>query len=142
MSKQTITVSVFQNSTTEQPLKKTDIRRIISYICTQERVGTAELSVVLVDDKTIRAMNKHFLRHDYVTDVITFPLEEDRINAEMYINVQQAKRQAKEHRVSVQNEMTRLIVHGTLHALGYDDTTPTQRKKMHAVQERYVSDLS
>ncbi|MEW6061915.1 MAG: rRNA maturation RNase YbeY [Bacteroidota bacterium] len=141
-SKQAIDVDFFQSSNVTQPLRKGDIRRIVSHVCRQEHVWRAELSIVLVDDKAIQTMNKHFLGHDYVTDVITFPLEHDRISAEVYINVQQAKRQAKEHGVSVQNEMTRLVVHGTLHALGYDDTTSRKRKMMHTVQERYVSDLS
>lgn len=118
------------------------IQRTAEFVCQQEHVSNAELSFVLVNDRTIRAINKKFLKHDYVTDVITFPLELNEVNAEIYINGQQAKRQAKENSVTVNNEMIRLVVHGTLHAIGYDDTTSEEKKMMDSIQERYVAELS
>jgi probable rRNA maturation factor len=119
-----------------------EIKRIVEFVCVKEKIKNAELSFVIVNDRTIRTINKKFLRHDFVTDVITFPLEPSVINAEIYINTQQAKRQAKENYVTLKNEITRLVVHGTLHAIGYDDTTVILKKKMDSVQERYVSELS
>lgn len=118
------------------------VKRAVRYVCLGEKVTEAELSFVIVNDGRIRTINRKFLHHDYVTDVITFPLEPKQVSAEIYINGQQAKRQAKEHHVSVKNEMTRLVVHGTLHAIGYDDTTTASKKRMDSIQERYVSELS
>lgn len=118
------------------------VQKAAHYVCLAESVKHAELSFVIINDARIRTINRKFLGHDYVTDVITFPLEQKEVSAEIYINSRQAKRQAKEHHVSVKNEMIRLVVHGTLHAIGYDDTTATAKKKMDTVQERYVSDLS
>ena len=119
-----------------------DVERIASYVCKKEKVRDAELSFVIIDDGKIRTINKKFLGHDYSTDVITFPLEEKKVSAEIYINARQLKRQAKENGVTAQNEMTRLVVHGTLHAIGYDDTKSLSKKRMFAVQERYVEQLS
>ena len=118
------------------------IQRIAEFVCRKEKVKNAELSFVIVPNRTIRTINKKFLKHDYDTDVITFPLETKEVNAEIYINAQQAKRQAAENNVTVKNELTRLVVHGTLHAIGYDDGKPESRKKMTAIQERYVAELS
>ncbi|MFZ4620458.1 MAG: rRNA maturation RNase YbeY [Bacteroidota bacterium] len=118
------------------------VKKIVQYVCLAEKVKVAELSFVIINDARIRTINRKFLGHDYVTDVITFPLELKEVSAEIYINGMQAKRQAKENHVSVRNEMTRLVVHGTLHAMGYDDTTPTSKKRMDSIQERYVSELS
>lgn len=123
-------------------LTKKEIKNIASFVCRREKVKSAELSFVIVNDRKIRTINKNFLRHDYVTDVITFPLEEEKVNAEIYINVQQAVRQAKRYRVTLKNEMIRLIIHGTLHAFGYDDITQQGRDRMVRIQERYVSELS
>jgi probable rRNA maturation factor len=120
----------------------TAIRRTAEFVCRRERVKNAEFSFVLVDDRSIRRINKKFLNHNYVTDVITFPLEQDEVNAEIYVNAQQARRQAKELGITVRNELTRLVVHGTLHAIGYDDSTKKSKKRMDSIQERYVSELS
>lgn len=119
-----------------------DIKRIVEFVCTKKKIKNAELSFVIVSDRVIRTINKKFLHHDYVTDVITFPLETAFVNAEIYINGQQAKRQAKENQVTIRNEIIRLVVHGVLHAIGYDDTSVTTKKKMDSIQERYVSELN
>lgn len=116
-------------------------RTIVRAVCAGEKVRIGELSFVILNDGRIRTINRKFLGHDYVTDVITFPLEEEGLTAEIFINVRQAARQAKEYGVSLKNELTRLVVHGTLHALGYSDTTKAERERMHRVQERYVTAL-
>ncbi len=119
-----------------------DIQRIVQYVCKQEKIRNADLSFVFADDKKIRSINKKFLNHDSVTDIITFPLEEETVEAEIYINVIQARRQAKEYFTTMRNEMIRLIVHGTLHSIGYIDTNPADKKVMFDKQERYVTKLS
>lgn len=121
---------------------KAEFRRIVQYVCRKQKVKEAEFSFVIVNDGMIRSINKKFLQHDFVTDVITFPLERNRNVAEIYINAEQLKRQAKENGVTMKNETIRLVVHSILHTVGYDDTTPTAKKKMDAVQERYVAELS
>jgi rRNA maturation RNase YbeY len=123
-------------------LPKAEFRKVVQHVCRRHKVTAAEFSFVIVDDRTIRSINKKFLKHDVVTDIITFPLENDRIAAEIYICAPQMRRQAKEQQVTVTNEMTRLIVHGILHTLGYDDTTSAKKKEMDAIQERYVAQLS
>jgi len=136
-----IAVSVFKEYTAIS-FSSAAIQRTAEYVCRSEGVKIAELSFVIVDDGTMRAMNKKFLKHNYITDVITFPLEQKGVNAEIYIDAQQAKRQAKEHAVTVKNEMMRLVVHGTLHSIGYRDTTKGSKKRMDSIQERYVSELN
>lgn len=99
----------------------------------------AWISVVLIDSRLCRRLNRTFLHHDYVTDVISFPLETGRrLEAEIYVNLDQARRQAREVGVSVAEEIARLVIHGTLHLLGYDDRTARQARRMHRVQERYL----
>lgn len=136
-----IQVAVIRDSVSSTRITKKEIQNTVSVVCRGEKVKDAELSFVIVNDKKIRTINKRFLDHDYVTDVITFPLEEKRISAEIYINVQQAIRQAKQYGVTSKNEMIRLVVHGTLHALGYDDTKKKERELMLTVQEQYVSKI-
>lgn len=118
------------------------VQRIVQYVCKQEKILDAKLSFVFIDDRKMRAINKKFLMHNGTTDIITFPLEEKKIDAEIYINVAQAKKQAKKFLTTMKNEMIRLIVHGTLHSFGYIDTNPADKKVMFDRQERYVAKLS
>ena len=84
-------------------------------------------------------MNRRYLRHDHVTDVISFPLWEidEPPVGDIYIGYEQAQRQAEEAGVALEQEIARLAIHGTLHVLGHehpDDETRTT-SKMWQLQE-------
>ena len=105
----------------------------------RERVPNGRISLVFVDDNAIKKINTKYLGHRSSTDVLTFPIEAPpTIEAEIYVNVKQARRQARQYRVTIANELTRLIIHGVLHALGYDDKRTNRRERMFELQEKYV----
>ncbi|HEX2165847.1 MAG TPA: rRNA maturation RNase YbeY [Longimicrobiales bacterium] len=110
-----------------------------------ENVRDAELSVTLLDDAEITAMNREFLSHDGVTDVISFALYgegEDPVG-DVYIGCDQALRQAISNEVSAAEELARLAVHGTLHILGHDHPDGSERLKseMWQLQEKVVKQV-
>lgn len=91
----------------------------------------------------MRRINRAFLGHDYSTDVISFPLKDGLgFDGELYINLDRAKTQAKEYDVPYSQEVRRLLIHGTLHLLGYDDTTTKQRKRMQRREDYYLTRLT
>lgn len=123
----------------EQRITNRTVLRTVSLVLKKERVSNGNISLVFTDDSSIKKLNTKHLGHRRSTDVITFPIEAPpSLEAEIYVNVQQARRQAREYGVTVGNELTRLIVHGLLHALGYNDKRTNERKKMFELQERYV----
>ena len=123
----------------ERRMSKKAVHRTVSYVLKKEKVSNGKISLVFVDDNAIKKINTKYLGHSWSTDVITFPIEVlPSLEAEIYINVRQARRQARQYRVSIANELTRLIVHGILHAVGYDDRRTNRRKEMIDLQERYV----
>ena len=89
-------------------------------------------------------MNGTYLGHRRTTDVLTFPLHEKgsrRLSGEIYVNLDQARRQAREYGVSIREETARLVIHGALHLCGYLDGTPAEQRRMTGRQERYVRSL-
>jgi probable rRNA maturation factor len=75
----------------------------------------------LVSDETVAGLNEEYLSHEGPTDVISFPLgDERRIVGDVYIGLEQAARQAEEFGVSRSEEILRLTIHGMLHILGWD----------------------
>jgi probable rRNA maturation factor len=80
------------------------------------RGDIAELSIALIDDATMRGLNHRFRGKNKTTDVLTFP-------DEIVISLDQARRQARDEKHSLATEVRYLIVHGILHALGYDHET-------------------
>jgi rRNA maturation RNase YbeY len=90
------------------------------------------LEINFIDSETIKEINKNFLSHDYSTDIITFNYSDVQniIDGEIFISVDDAKENAKKFKVKFLEEIGRLVAHGILHLIGFDDTTPDQRKKM------------
>ena len=98
--------------------------------------------IILVDDATIKKMHKQWFNDGSATDVITFPVvEEPPIEAEIYISIDTAKRNAERFGVTLTNELCRLAVHGALHIAGYDDATDELRTAMHHRENRYLARL-
>lgn len=109
-------------------------------------IGDAELSITLLDDKEIAAMNRDFLSHDVVTDVISFALYEEGEDpvGDIYIGLQQAERQAAANDIETTEELARLAVHGTLHVLGHDhphDAAERTRSEMWQLQESILAEV-
>ena len=117
--------------------------RLVREVFRREGHASGVVSVVMTDDREIRRINRRFLGHDRPTDVISFPLGEGgAVEGEIYINIDKASRQARSYRVSLGNEITRLVVHGTLHLLGYDDRTAAPARRMKKLEDMYVGSLA
>ena len=116
------------------------LKRLARRVLRGERFKkSGKVSVVLVDNASIRSLNKRYLGKDRETDVLSFTYGEDDVYGETYISVEQAREQAEEFGVSLETEMARLVIHGLLHILGYEDDTPDRKKKMTLLEDQYLS---
>lgn len=94
-----------------------------------EEVDGRNFSVAFVSDKRMMELNKFFRGKDSTTDVLSFPHEPDEFDkddanfGDIVISVEQAQRQAKENKLTLENEIKELILHGVLHLCGYDHET-------------------
>ena len=108
-------------------------------LCARERgaglTKVREISVVLVSDRKISQLHRRFLQIAGPTDVITFQ------HGEIFISVETAERQGKEHHTSLASELRLYLVHGLLHLQGLDDHRASHRRRMFAAQERIVASL-
>lgn len=88
-----------------------------------------EVSVAFVDDEAIRTLNRRFLDRDRPTDVLAFGLhgEGEPPVGDVYVGLEQARRQADEREIALDEELLRLAIHGTLHVLGHDHPEGPER---------------
>lgn len=127
-------------------VSKTLLERAVRATLVAEGIEQAEISVALLGDAAIRALNREHLRHDRATDVISFALhgEGEPPLGDVYIGVDQARRQAAEAGVAEGEELVRLAVHGTLHVLGWDhpeDADARLGSRMWRRQEHLVAEV-
>ncbi len=107
------------------------------------RQGTteAEISLTFVGRSLIRRLNREYLGHDYVTDVISFSLSEPQereLVGDIYICVPRAEQQAIWYGAPAREELVRLAAHGALHLLGFDHEDPGDAARMSKLQEACV----
>lgn len=101
--------------------------------------------MLLVGDRAIRRLNRAYLNHDHPTDVLAFPQPQGspspgpHLLGDVVISVDTAARQAKAHGHSLNQELALLLIHGLLHLLGYDDSTPAARRRMWSTQARLLA---
>lgn len=122
---------------------RAETQRTVQAVLRKENKTLSSLSVVFVGHRVMRRINRVYLGHDSSTDVISFPLRDGwGVDAELYINLERAKTQARQYRVPFTQEVRRLLIHGTLHLLGYDDATEKQRKQMQRREDFYLTRLT
>jgi len=109
------------------------------------RLDRAELSVVLVSDREMQALNRRWRRRDRPTDVISFAQREgaggapDGLLGDVVISLDTARRQAREQGESLGREADRLLVHGLLHLLGYDHERSASEARRMQRRERALA---
>lgn len=113
------------------------VERAVEAALEHGRRAGAELSIVFVDDATLRGL------HGRVTDVISFDLGEEGGGpaGEVYVSVERAHMVAERRGVSVERELTLYVVHGVLHLCGFDDRKKRDREQMRAAEGRVLASL-
>ena len=104
-----------------------------------KRVG--EIQYIFCSDDCLLDINKRFLDHDYYTDIVTFPLSESDqvISGEIYISVDRVRENAANNSVDFGTELARVIIHGILHLIGYDDQTEEEKRVMRSKEDYYLT---
>ncbi len=105
-------------------------RELVEEVCRALKLEMISCAIILTDDAYIQSLHQTYFNDPDTTDVITFDLGEEGTEGEIYICVDQAERQAREFGVSTLNETRRLIIHGLLHLVGYDDREEADRAEM------------
>ena len=121
-------------------LRKTkDLKDWIIKVIRSEAMEPGDLSFIFVSDEEIRDINREFLKHNFTTDVIAFDYREGKIiNGEIYMSIDTIRENAKIYRNKLINEVKRVMVHGVLHIIGYDDKEEVMKKEMKKREDLYL----
>ena len=131
---------IFIESESDQTFPKELLERAARAVLDLSASPDADMTIVLVEDARIQALNRDFLAHDAPTDVLSFPADEPdpetgrRYLGDVVISLARAAEQARERGHAFEAEMQLLVVHGVLHLLGHDHAGPEEKERMWAAQ--------
>ncbi len=134
------------------PLNLAQASKIAKTILLHEGVKKANLSIAFVSSQKIRALNKKFLKREYVTDVLAFDLKGNGVPSkkrrkvspvlgDIVISTDAAIQNANDYKSPLAREVVLYIIHGILHLLGYDDHSPRETKRMRKKEQELLGFL-
>ena len=131
-----------ENINEKYDIKKSCIKHLIKLIFVEEEKNYGLINVIFVDHDYIIKLNKRFLNKSSSTDVLSFLLSEPdthEIEGEIYINLDLVSEHAIKFKIPFEDEMKRVIIHGVLHLLGYNDLTKFEKESMTKKEDFYLS---
>jgi len=137
-----INLQIINNFDNQIKLSSKLIKKIISKIIFNESKYTAiQMSIIIVDDEYLRNLKIKYFNMDIFTDIITFNLSEGikDLDAEAYISWDRVKENSKEYKQTLNQELKRVVIHGCLHLVGFDDFKEDEIKKMRKKEKEYLN---
>jgi probable rRNA maturation factor len=127
------------------PITHNNVRELVFKVMYGEDCHFNEIIVNFVDNRAIKKLNKKHLNHDYFTDIITFPYNDKsakNIEGELFISLNTVKENGKIYESGYKMELSRVIIHGSLHLAGYLDRSMKQKELIREKENYYLSSLS
>lgn len=109
-------------------------------VASSEIRKVGDINIIFCSDNYILDVNMKYLQHDYFTDIITFDYCEGNVlSGDLFISIDSVRENAEFYKTGFQDELNRVIVHGILHLIGYDDHSKEEIKVMRSKEDYYLS---
>ena len=120
---------------------KKEIRTLLKEICKKENKKISFINCVFCSDSRLLEINKKYLNHTSLTDVVTFDFTPNKKNLEgdIYISIDRVKENARKYKETFKTELLRIIIHGLLHLIGFSDKTKEEKNTMTLKENEYLS---
>ena len=125
--------------------KEKHIFKLVSVVMKSENIKSAEILLIFTTDNVLMELKKEYFNQEHYTDVIAFRLndyDEYKVEGEIYISVPQVRKNAKQYNQAFNKELSRIIIHGSLHLLNYKDKTPQEKIKMTEKEDYFLNKIN
>jgi len=130
----------FNYEDTEYRIEETEnLIEWLDSIFEKEEKSFELIEYIICSDEYLLDINKQYLDHDYYTDIITFPLSKDPIEATIFISIDRIKDNADAFKQTLEDELHRVLAHGLLHLIGYNDKTETEVKEIREKENEHLA---
>ncbi len=122
---------------------ETSLKNWINAVASEQEFELGEINYIFCDDAYLHKLNVEFLDHDTLTDIISFDNSLGKLlNGDIFISVERVKDNAAEFKVSFQEELQRVMIHGILHYMGYKDKSEGEKEEMRKQENLAILKIS
>ena len=133
----------FQTRSKYKLANRTKIKAWLNSIIKEEGAKTGTITYLLIDDKEMAVYNQQFLQHNTLTDVITFENKDgNKISGDIVISTERIYENAEKYKVVFTEELYRVMAHGLLHLLGYNDKSNKEAKEIREKENYYLKKIT
>ncbi|MDY0253461.1 MAG: rRNA maturation RNase YbeY [Tenuifilaceae bacterium] len=123
--------------------QKRIIKKWISLVISSYNFKVGDINYIFCSDSEILKINTQYLNHNYYTDIITFPFSDrNTVSADMYISIHTVAHNASKYQQSFETELNRVMVHGVLHLLGFNDSNHDEVNQMRQAEDSCLALLN
>ena len=135
-------IHIYNESGQRLPVQRDTIEGVLHKLIHAFHIPAFDINCIFVQDDALREMKIQYFDEDVYTDIISFTLDcsEEFLEGELYISPERIRENALEYTVPVKQEFIRILIHGFLHLMGYEDSSEEERKTMRELEDRFLKE--
>jgi rRNA maturation RNase YbeY len=132
-------IEFFNESPSGIALDEEDAKRILTAVMRDLGYPEFSINVISLEDNALREMKKAYFDQDVFTDIISFNIDTDPLEGELYISPERIRANADSYGQPLEREFARILIHGACHLCGYDDISEEEKKEMTDLENRFLT---
>jgi len=134
-----LSVRIFYDGVKKRISKPAGVKGLVKEVIRSENRIPVDIDIIITTDEELLKINREFLKHDYLTDVIAFNYSLKKVVVgEIYISYETVRENSSKYNVPVNEELVRVIIHGVLHLCDYDDSNEELREIMRKKEDVWI----
>ena len=133
------TVEFFREGSVEIALDEEEAKRLITGVMTDLGYPEFSVNIISLEEDVLREMKKEYFKQDVFTDIISFNIDMDPLEGELYISPERIRQNAEKYEQGLDREFARIFIHGACHLCGYDDISDKEKKEMTELENRFLT---
>ena len=132
-------IEIFRESSVKISLDEDEAKGIITHVMEDLGYPEFEINIISYEDEALREMKKEYFDQDVYTDIISFTIDTDPLEGELYISPERIRKNAETFDQTIDREFARILIHGACHLCGYNDISDEEKKEMTALENRFLT---
>ena len=132
-------IDFFRESSVDISLDENEAKHLLAHVLDDLGFPEFKINIISFEDEALREMKKEYFGQDVYTDIISFNIDQEPLEGELYISPERIRQNAEKFGQPADREFARILIHGVCHLCGFDDVSENEKKEMTALENRFLT---